>query len=477
MKALEHTLIDADLDARERAIRELVYDRLPKDPPLEDAIVASYFVSSEASTIGSIAVDVAKLQTTAVDNPPPGSLLERCTGRVVDVQPWDNDGRLGLVRIAFPVEILESSGSFYSTEIFHIVSGAVQHDLTASTDVKLVDVLLPDRVQKAFPGPAFGADGFTRIVGRQRADSNTGPSPLLGTIVKPCSGITTDELVAVVDQACQSEQIVFIKEDENLHPDFPWCPLEDRAKRVQRKVEVINAGRSGSSLVYAPHITSSPSRFSEHLRTALDAGVSAVMFSETYAGGLFRLARDIISAGCYDCLIYGHNGGIGTRSRSIYREVLDLFARLDGIDFRQTAPSGDTPYLRPAGLEHEKTEEILQRPLQGGQRPVVIVRAGGLDQGNLLANLREVERVGVDRYLFLFGSAINGFEGSDGEPDPAAGVRAVEQAVEAYSDPSHTFDTLSGPEHVVELSQYAEAAGMRELGSSLRQRYNDVLTG
>ena len=36
--------------------------------------------------------------------------------------------------------------------------------------------------------------------------------------------------------------------------------------------------------------------------------------------------------------LYGHNAGIGVRTRAIWREVIDLLARLDGIDFRQTAP-------------------------------------------------------------------------------------------------------------------------------------------
>ena len=37
-------------------------------------------------------------------------------------------------------------------------------------------------------------------------------------------------------------------------------------------------------------------------------------------------------------VIYGHNAGIGVKTRGIFREVIDLLARLDGIDFRQTGP-------------------------------------------------------------------------------------------------------------------------------------------
>ena len=211
-----------------------------------------------------------------------------------------------------------------------------------------------------------------------------------------------------------------------------------------------------------------------HLKTALDAGVGAVMFSETYAGGLFRLARDEIIKGGYECLIYGHNGGIGSRGRSIYREVIDFFARLDGIDFRQTAPGGSSAYLRPIGLEHVTTENVLQANLPTGQRPVVIVRAGGLDQGSLIVNLAEVSENGFARYLFLMGSAITGFVDPAKGYDPASGATSVEQVLLAYFDKNHSFAEIQGPGHVTELFQYATERGMTELTSSLMQRYKGI---
>lgn len=85
--------------------------------------------------------------------------------------------------------------------------------------------------------------------------------------------------------------------------------------------------------------------------------------------------------------IYGHNGGITARTRHIYREVLDMFARLDGIDFRQTAPLTEgLGLLRPFGLEWKKCEEMLVKPM-AGKPAVMIARAGGLDQGNIIQNL------------------------------------------------------------------------------------------
>ena len=73
------------------------------------------------------------------------------------------------------------------------------------------------------------------------------------------------------------------------------------------------------------------------------------MFSETFAGGAVRMVREATRRLDEPPAIYGHNAGIGTRCRHIWREVIDYFARLDGIDFRQTAPvKPGQPFCAPS---------------------------------------------------------------------------------------------------------------------------------
>jgi hypothetical protein len=114
------------------------------------------------------------------------------------------------------------------------------------------------------------------------------------------------------------------------------------------------------------------------------------------------------------------------KTRAIYREVIDLLARLDGIDFRQTAPvRPGTPFLKPYGQEWTASEEILSRPLPG-IAPTTLVRAGALDQGNLILNLEETEARGIaDGVMFLAGSAINSIKNAQGKYDPALGALAT----------------------------------------------------
>ena len=52
----------------------------------------------------------------------------------------------------------------------------------------------------------------------------------------------------------------------------------------------------------------------------------------------------------------------------------------------------------------------------------MIVRAGSLDQGNIILNLADADRRGItDKVLFLAGSAINSIKNAKGKPDPALG--------------------------------------------------------
>ena len=117
------------------------------------------------------------------------------------------------------------------------------------------------------------------------------------------------------------------------------------------------------------------------------------MFSEQFTGGAVRAVRDL-TAQIYAAppVLYGHNSGISTRTNQVWREVMDFMARLDGIDFRQTAPlTSSEPLLRPQGLEWHKCEEALTKPAEH-IKPVMIARAGGLDQGNIILNLEDVAK-------------------------------------------------------------------------------------
>ena len=168
--------------------------------------------------------------------------------------------------------------------------------------------------------------------------------------------------------------------------------------------------------------------------------------------------------------IYGHNAGIGVKTRAIWREVIDLFARLDGIDFRQTAPvRPGAPFIRPYGAEWRASEAALTRRLPG-IKPTMIARAGALDQGNLGLNLAQAEEAGIlEGVLFLAGSAINSLHDERGNADPRLGAAAMQQAVDVHR--SGELRGAPAEEHLPALIALAEQKRLRELREALRQRY------
>jgi len=196
------------------------------------------------------------------------------------------------------------------------------------------------------------------------------------------------------------------------------------------------------------------------------------MFSEIHGRGGVRLARDYMAKTGRQAPIYGHNGGITPLTRVIYREILDMFARLDGIDIRQTGPVGtyELPLLRPYGGEWEASERVLTKPL-GKHKPVMVARAGALDQGNIILNLYNIKKRGYDKnnFLMLAGSAINEWRDEVGKYNPKGGAIAMKQAIKIYED--YSFYSEPRSTHVERLYSCAKELGYKELVSALKQRY------
>ena len=195
------------------------------------------------------------------------------------------------------------------------------------------------------------------------------------------------------------------------------------------------------------------------------------MFSETFAGGTVRMVREATRDLANPPAIYGHNAGIGVKTRAIWREVIDYLARLDGIDFRQTAPvRSGAPYIRPYGQEWEASERVLSMPIPG-IKPTMIARAGALDQGNIGLNLADAEKRGLsENVLFLAGSAINSIKNTArAKPTPRSGPRRCSRRSKS-TNPAR----CKGTDPALHLAVLMETAARRhyaELQTALRQRY------
>jgi len=456
-----------DLEKREELIREAVFAALTTlpAPDLSENIVATYFIWSHNLTPAEVGKEICYHMTSGIRKAPAGSLLYQCTGKVINSICFDKEQRCGIVRVAFPLKMLrDEKGKVYSTDILHIAAGAGIFALRENRDSKLCDIAMSDEVLATFPGPAYGATGVRKL-------TNLGSDIAFGTILKPCTGITPQEEADIIYEAASNPLFMFIKEDENFLPHVPFAPVKTRAQYAIKAIERAKAKRNGRGLVFANHITAPPHLLIDYVKTVLDLGINGLMFSEYYIGGAVRMVREMTKSMKNPPAIYGHNGGIDSMTHCVWREVLDLLARLDGIDFRQTAPytHESMSLLRPYGLEWRNVESILTKPL-ASHAPVMIARAGGLDQGNLIANLIDINNNGYDmkNYLFLAGSAINGIKNNQGQYDPKIGVRAMEEAVSIYH--KRIFIKIEDCT-VFNLKNTAKQCGFDSLLRALEQRY------
>jgi len=459
-----------DADAREMRLREIVRDRLLESPPpaIDDQIVATYFFAFRTLKLADAATEISYHATSGTRHPKPGSLVEQCTGNAVGIDPFDATGRIGLLHMAYPLKmLLQPDGHLTSCDLLHTAAGAIIFDVYENQDSRLVGLQIPEHVIRKFPGPAYGPKGL-----RDRANFPVG-HPAFGTILKPTAGITPEEVGALVEEAAACPLFLFVKEDENLYPWLDYSRVSERTRQAVAAIKRARGRRGDRGLIFAPHITGTPSELLNTVFAAVEAGATGLMFSETFAGGAVRMVRDATNELDDRPAIYGHNAGIGVKTRAIWREVIDLLARLDGIDFRQTAPvRPGTPFLRPYGLEWEASEEILSRPLPG-IKPTMIARAGSLDQGNICLNLVDAEKRGLsDSILFLAGSAINSIKNSKGEADPKIGAEAMQQALEVHkSGELRAYPAERQVGVLVEIAQRKHYSALRE---ALRQRYPDL---
>jgi ribulose-bisphosphate carboxylase large chain len=456
-----------DWDAREVELRRVISDRLAQRPTprVPEHVTATYFYALRTTTLSHAVGEIAYHATSGVRHPPAGSLLAACTATAAGIEAFDAAERTGLLHVAFPLKMfLQGDGRVTSVDLLHTLAGAVVFDVYENLDARLVSIDLPPEVIRTFPGPAHGPEGVRRLTGFAPQE------PAFGTILKPTAGITPDDVGRLLAQAARCPLFLFVKEDENLYPRLPYSPAAERTRRAVESIHRAQDQRGGRGLLFAPHITGNPDELLDTLDAVLEAGAQGVMFSETFCGGTVRMVRDATRHRDTPPAIYGHNAGIGVKTHCIWREVIDLFARLDGIDFRQTAPlKPGQPFIRPYGDEWRASEDVLSRPIEG-IRPTMIARAGALDQGNLGPNLAEARQRGLaGGVLFLAGSAINSIKNAQGEADPRLGAEAMQQAVEVEA--SGELRDVPLAEHLAAITALAERRGLTALREALRQRY------
>jgi ribulose 1,5-bisphosphate carboxylase large subunit-like protein len=372
-----------------------------------------------------------------------------------DVQLLAHDAgecEAGLVTIAYPLSFFDKreDGKVPLAQLLMAIASEPYSAFSFYRGARLVDVRLPREMLLRFPARMWP---HARV--REYLDI-PGDEPIIGTIVKPKTGLTPELFShSVVEAALAGAR--FTKADENMH--LTLADLPRYVGRVTRDLASagFDLGRSptpkGKRFLFAPHITTDPDRLMDYARAAVEAGANALMFSPYYGGGFPRIAEIVEK---FDVPVYAHTAGMnvmtGSATWGLDPRVTYLLAGLYGAAFMQLTTTRG--YLRPDDTEKGPILETLTRHGLAGAGGMTLAIAGGLGPANIGANM---EVLGREGRMFLAGTSV--YSHPDG---PGAGVRAIIQAYRACVD-----EGITDPE---KLRDYAEGKGKdaRDLLTALR---------
>jgi ribulose-bisphosphate carboxylase large chain len=340
-----------------------------------------------------VAKTIAELETTGnwLGKEQPTELYRQSRGEVCEVQ--ESAPGKGVISILFPLSNLDLENAAFAS-IWLLLIGGGTFALVDYQKSRLLDFSLPDWAYKYFPGPKFGIKGTRRLLGVKEKEL------IVGTIVKPTSGLTPEQVAEMCHLAAVGG-VRFIKDDEGLK----------RAEDV-----------TGQVVIYAPHITTGPECIKEHAHIALEQGANALMLNFFAAGfgSLEMLARDPE----INVPIYAHCGGREAMGRAegqgVAPNVIAKFARLVGADYFRSGILGS--YLVGSQEEYALINETLRADLPGIQDAVPVL-SGGLNSRNLGENLA------------AFGTEIIALAGTGIFSHPMGtrgGVEAMRQAAAAF---------------------------------------------
>jgi ribulose-bisphosphate carboxylase large chain len=274
--------------------------------------------------------------------------------------------------------------------------------------LRLVDFTLPDELERAFPGPAFGVAGT-------RSASGVRDRPLIGTIVKTSVGLTPQETAELAGEMGEAG-IDFIKDDE-LIGDPPYSRLAERIGWVRATLRDVEE-RQGRVVTYAPNVSGDLDHMLAGIERAAAEGAGAAMVCLHSVGlaAVLELRRRSVLP------LHGHRAGWGLLARgdtALGPAAHARLWRLAGVD-----------QLHVGGLRSKffETDESVAASMRacltpGVHRPVLPVVSSG-QWGEQLCDT--VSAAGGPDFAYLAGGGISGHPGG-----PAAGVRALRAAADA----------------------------------------------
>jgi len=334
--------------------------------------------------------------------------------------PKGHDGkyRQGRITISFPLRNFGPS----IPNLLATVAGNL-YELQELSGLRLMDLEFPESFTLRYPGPKFGIRGTREL-------TSVYDRPILGTIVKPSVGLSTEELSALVDKLARAG-MDFIKDDE-LNANPPYAPFEKKVEAVMKGVHRA-AEATGKKLMYAFNITGDYDELRRNYETVLRAGGNCVMVSVLSVGfaGLAYLNQ------FSEVPIHGHRNqwGMLTRSPLLGMEftAFQKLCRLAGADHLHV--NGLNSKFYESNDSVARSIQACRQPLLGGYEvmPVISSRQWAGTAPDTYQSVKTVD------LIHLAGGGMLAHPGG-----PQAGFESMKQGWEA---------AIQG----ITLEQYAES--------------------
>jgi ribulose 1,5-bisphosphate carboxylase large subunit-like protein len=389
----------------------------------ESHIIATYDVQvEEAATLDKVAETIAYDPTIGTWSTVGGeteTVIENYSGKVLLPLPSENERR-GRIRIAIPAHNIDPIAGGIP-ELMALLGAP--YTLKQISRIHLVNIDFPPSFVASLPGPGFGIDGVRQAAGVAKV------RPLIATMLKPRSGLTTAEYAIQALEALRGGVDVIFDDELLISPES--SPLLERVAAVSKAAHRAET-ETGLPKRYAANITSSIRHARDIALKVQDLGADFLYLNPVAMGlsALEMLAADeeihlpiLCCRSSYGMLARGKNG--------LAYFVFLKMARLCGADgIHMGSIGGKLPHAI-IGDDSELRSRVswLRARIPGINRTMPII-SGGMHPGSVEWN---AGRLGGEIILQAGSGVI-------GHPDgPCAGGKAMRAAVQALLDgiPTH----------------------------------------
>jgi ribulose-bisphosphate carboxylase large chain len=375
---------------------------------LADNIVATYFLESK-TTLEKASWELAIGQS--VGNPnvrnewETDDLFIKYSCKVMHDKS-ELQHKSGIVKIAFPTINTNWEEDGISHLLCQLMGG--QMDIDNIVKCHLLKLDFPeDIVSKYFKKPKYGIDGVRKF-------TNTFNKPLLGGIVKPKTGISSEVLLAMVTQMVEGG-VNFIKEDEILsNPSF--CPISERVPLI---MNYLNKRKEAGKdpVVYSVCINADSPYLLDRVKQVYELGGNSIHVNFWCGMGSYLAIRKLTETFEREFFIHFQKSGDKiltsvTHDYHIDWKVICQLAGLSGVDFIHAGMWGG--YMNDDEEELKQVLDILH------EHNVIPALSCGMHPGIVNAI---VKRFGID-FMANCGGSIHGHPGGT-----IKGAMAMKQAI------------------------------------------------